>query len=134
MTNIPIAILKPLTEKWDSDDYSLNKFAWGIEVHFDADKETNTTSRYSISDNSCDPTQTLNKKQLAAIIKTGIIPAVFYNEHETSNGDYIGLNQHYLHSLEQFYAHCQAEWDKHIARTDALIGTPAGRIWRSYTD
>jgi hypothetical protein len=132
MSNIPMAILSPLTEAWDSSDYALNKFEELIEDHAEEDKKTNTTCRYFISDDSCDPAQTLNKKQLSAIIKTGIIPAVFYNEHE--NEGCIGLNQHYLHSLEQFYAHCQAEWDKHLTRTDALIGTPAGRIWRSYTD
>ena len=38
------------------------------------------------------------------------------------------LNQHYLHSLEQFYAQTQKAWDDHVSRTNALLGTPAGTV------
>jgi hypothetical protein len=129
MSNIPLAVLKPLTEAWDSSEYALNKFATQIENHSHADNKTGTTSRYFFSDSHAGMEEMLTKKELAAIIKSGIIPDAFYNEHE--NGGSIGLNQHYLHSLEQFYAHCQAEWDKHLTRTNA-IGTSAGNIWREY--
>jgi len=40
------------------------------------------------------------------------------------------VNQHWLHSLEQFYAEATVAWQEHCRRTDELIGTAAGRIAR----
>ena len=128
MTNIPLAILKPLVnDDWDCSDYALNKFDELIEHHSEADKRTGTTLFYIFSNMDFDPCKLLTQKELSAIIKTGIIPEVFYREFK--DDEKIALNQHYMFSLEQFYAHCQKEWDEHLARTNSLIGTPAGTCW-----
>jgi hypothetical protein len=39
-----------------------------------------------------------------------------------------GVNQHWLFSLEQFYAEATVAWKKHQERTAVRLGAPAGRI------
>ncbi|MBU3637368.1 hypothetical protein [Polynucleobacter sp. es-MAR-4] len=48
--------------------------------------------------------------------------------HEVFHDGEGWVNQHYIHSLEQFYAVVTREWNMHLSRTQALIGTPAGTI------
>lgn len=122
---IPLAVLKPLsTTPFKTDEFSLNQFATAMGWHLEGDAKSGQTAYYVIGDDANSDMLTL--AELKAIIKADAIDPVFYN----ANNSY-GVNQHWLHSLMQFYAECQRAWDEHEARTKALIGTPAGRIWRA---
>ncbi len=117
---IPKSILAPLARSpWQHDEYSITKFEHCLEVHAEEDRSTGITCKYNLAGTFM---ATLDAKELAALVKAGAIKADFV--------DGTWVNQHWLHSLEQFYAVAYREWLAHLKRTDALIGTPAGRIDR----
>jgi hypothetical protein len=64
----------------------------------------------------------LSRTELRAIVRDDAIQPEMYNG--------AAVNQHWLHSLEQFYAEVTVAWQEHCRRTDALLGTPSGRIAR----
>lgn len=120
-TAIPKSILAPLSNgTWKSDAYSLDKFALCIKSHAADDQASGLTCKQSHDGSG------LTCAEFAAIVAEGAINPVFHD------GDY--ANQHWEHSLEQFYAEATKSWQAHLARTDALIGTPAGRISSSKED
>jgi len=120
---IPLAVLKPLsTSLWKYDDYSQGKFATMTEWH--RDRETNCACAYFLRDDTDGELLTLS--EFKAIVKAGAVDPAFHYQ--------TGVNQHWLHSLEQFYAVVYKEWRAHEARTKALLGTPSGRIYRSGRD
>ncbi|MDA8351290.1 MAG: hypothetical protein ACYCV6_01800 [Steroidobacteraceae bacterium] len=120
---IPNAVLAPLTKTpWAYDEWSLSKFATLLEHHADADRREGGTCSYILSDVTDEAGEKLRRSELAAMVREGAIPT------EMHDGD--AVNQHWLHSLEQFYAEVTVAWQEHCRRTDALIGTPAGRIAR----
>lgn len=121
---IPLAVLKPLAKgPWKYDDWSLTQFAWALEIHREGDWRSGQTSYYAMHDD-CN-SDMMTTAELKAIIKADAIDPAFYN---ADNG--YGLNQHWLHSMCQFYAECTKAWIEHEKRTQAILGTPAGRIWR----
>ena len=110
---IPEAMLAPLVNtRWKTDKYRLNIFKIRLENHRPADEEEGFTSHYlnleylGVTD-----------EELDAIRE--VMPSAFLADDD-------GINQHYLHSLEQFYAETQKAWNEHVERTEALLGTPAG--------
>lgn len=117
---IPRSILTPLTKTlWAHDDWSLGKFRRLLEHHADADRRDGLTCAYFLSDSAG---AILTRTELSAIVRDGAIQPEMYNG--------AAVNQHWLHSLEQFYADVTVAWQEHVRRTDALLGTPAGRIAR----
>jgi hypothetical protein len=126
---IPKAFLDPLREEWDTSEYCCNAFALTLEYHADGDSRSGLTSRYihrEGGNNEMALKPTLIHKELKAMIATGLVPECFYVDNQEHRC--IELNQHYQHSLEQFYSSVYALWEQHLERTQALIGTPAGRI------
>lgn len=124
---IPLAVLKPLAAgpyKADAE-WSLIQFATALEWHRERDARSGLTCKYAVSAEGSSGNM-LNSTELKAIITADAIDPEFY----CSTGDRYGVNQHWLHSLMQFYAECTKAWEEHEARTQALIGTPAGRIKR----
>ena len=121
---IAASVFAPLTStRWRSDDYQLHKFETSLETHKREDGRDGHTCVYDLSPGMCEQfNNSILNAEFKALRKDGVIPTEFYN------GDCV--NQHWLHSLEQFYSAVTHEWKKHIARTEALVGTPAGRIAR----
>lgn len=122
---IPKAALALLEDRWKSDEYTRGKFAQHLEGHADGDRRSGLTSHYTYSKSRPHAFETFSYAELLPLLP--VIPADLYRVDD--NG--IGLNQHYEHSLEQFLAEATHAWDEHVKRTEALIGTPAGRIWRA---
>ncbi|MFA5127317.1 MAG: hypothetical protein WC465_04980 [Patescibacteria group bacterium] len=125
--NIPQAFLAPvINTKWVHDEGSKNKFKQALEYHSKKDRESGYTCRYFLRDKN--QNDMLTRTELLNMIKTKLVPDCFYNDN---NGyDIIEINQHYMHSLEEFYAHVQNEWNNHLERTNKLIGTDAGTIYK----
>ncbi len=120
---IPQSILAPLTKtSWAHDQWSRGKFATLLEHHAEADRRDGLTCCYALSAATDDNGQRLTRSEFRALVREGVIPP------EMHDGD--AVNQHWMHSLEQFYAEVTVAWQEHCRRTDELIGTPAGRIAR----
>jgi len=123
LNTIPESILKPLGNTcWRYDDHSVGKFAWAIDLHAQADKRSGLTCRYAVGQSRGD-SEGLTRAEFDDIAAEGAIRPEFHRDG--------GVNQHWQHSLEQFYAVAYREWRAHQARTDALLGTSAGRISRA---
>jgi len=117
---IPVEILAPLARsRWMTDDYNLEQFEDALEVHADSDRRDGCTCQYVF--NPGIDSHPITRAEFLAMSEH--IPDAFRTD--------ASLNQHYMHSLIQFYAHVQQQWDAHMERTDELLGTPAGRIRRS---
>jgi hypothetical protein len=115
---IPAPMLAPLSAtRWQSDDYSLNKFQNMLDCHQAGDQDFGFTCQVF----TMELDGGVSDKELAAL--RPYIPGEFVGEAG-------GINQHYMFSLEQFNAEVQKAWDDHVGRTNALIGTPSGRISR----
>ena len=127
--NIPEAFLKPIMQsKWKCGEYDLNKFESVLSSHLVSDKQGGSACFYVIS--STDPAEgMLKRSELAPMINSGRIPQNFYR---TTKDGAICINEHYLHSLEQFYAHVQQAWDSHLDRTNKLINQPSGQVANQY--
>lgn len=121
---IPRAVLEPLASSaWRADEYSLGKFADLLATHANTDQRAGLTSAYWLRSGRDDGS--LSGEEMRAIASAGLVPAGMYRE----GAEAVGINQHWLHSLEQFYAEVTVAWQKHQKRTSALVGTPAGRTW-----
>lgn len=119
---IPLSALSPLTTTlWRSDDFSLGKFAQHLASHESADREAGVTCRYDLDVFTC----SLTPDEVRAMIADDVIDPVFHADDGQS------VNQHWLHSMDQFYAEVTKAWRNHLDRTNAIIGTPAGRIHRA---
>lgn len=121
---IPIEVLKPLAAGvWKSDEYACNKFATLIKSHHESDHQHGltcfyeTTSKFAIG---------ITSDELSEIVEAGAIDPSFHFGTR--------VNQHWEHSLEQFYAVVTKEWNEHLSRTAALLGTPSGVIARPAND
>lgn len=115
MPKIDSAFLRPVI----NDDFDLSPerktlFDNMLKHHRHRDIDNGRTSFYIMNKNN----PVLTNEEWQEIKK--LIDPVFVQD------DF--LNQHYLHSLEQFYSIVQMEWVNHIERTNALIGTPQGKI------
>lgn len=114
---IPHAILAPLAEAvWMHDEYSRTKFAEMLKSHARGDARSDCTSAYNLANYG----DSISASDLHRMVQEGAIRPEFFSGS--------AVNQHWLHSLEQFYAVVFHEWAEHLRRTDAIIGTPAGRI------
>ncbi len=121
---IPLAVLAPLAASpWPHDAYNLGKFAEMLAHHAEGDKRSGLTSSYILRPGEGD--EGLTAEEMRAIALAGAVPDGMYREGKES----VGVNQHWLHSLEQFYAEVTVAWQAHVKRTEALVGTPAGRTW-----
>lgn len=120
---IPVAALAPLSRcAWRHDDADLRKFAELVEHHAEGDNRDGCTSAYWLrSDREA---ESLSAEELQAMARDGTVPAQMCKQ----GNEAIGVNQHWLHSLEQFYAEVTVAWQAHVERTNALLDTPAGRI------
>ena len=98
------------------DDYSCGKFEHCLESHREADIKFGCTAYYNMHP-EIQMSDSLSHQEFVELLP--FIPPELADE--------TGVNQHYMHSLEQFYAIVQKEWDAHVKRTNALIGTPMGR-------
>ncbi|MGC8520130.1 MAG: hypothetical protein ACP5P4_16685 [Steroidobacteraceae bacterium] len=117
---IPRSVVAPLTKtRWAHDRWSLNKFRTMLEHHANADRLDGLTCAYFLSESAG---EFLSPAELRAIVRDDAIQPEMYNG--------AAVNQHWLHSLEQFYAEVTFAWQEHCRRTDALLGTPSGRIAR----
>lgn len=130
---IPKAILAPLAKYiWKCDGWSLGKFASLIESHAKKDEQDGCTVQQRLpEDYSYHLSATITATEFAKMVKQGAVRPEF---HRQERGGSPWVNQHWLHSLEQFYAEVIVAWHRHLERTDALIGTPAGRIRRGRDD
>jgi hypothetical protein len=121
---IPTQVINLLKgEVWLSDDYDLTKFKVTLEYHSDHDNRDGCTAQYWVPDTGSRDTPPIRK-----LLESGVVHPDFYQLLEGR----AGVNQHYLHSLEQFFGQCQRAWDEHQDRTYALINTPAGTIRKRY--
>jgi hypothetical protein len=119
-TMIPKAVLDILAKgPWKADSYSLTKFEWLLGVHKESDERDGRTCQMLGGGEG------ITKAEAKQLINSGALHEDFYNVTEN---DTIYINQHYHFSLEQFFAVCTKEWEAHVERTNALIGTPAGTI------
>lgn len=119
---IPMAVLKPLAKgPWEHDDFALTQFSSALKLHRESDVKQGGTCTYSMANDS--NKDMLTTAEFEEIIKVGAIDPVFH-------GGGIDCNQYWLHSLMQFYAECTKAWAEHEKRTQSLLGTPAGKIWR----
>lgn len=117
---IPKSILAPLSKTvWSHDAYSLRKFETLLQHHAAADQMDGATCCYRLSGDT-EMSNTITAGELNAMAREGAIQSFMHSD--------IAANQHWLHSLEQFYAEVTVAWQRHQQRTDALAGTPAGRI------
>ena len=124
--SIPIHALSLLrNETWSTEDYHLNKFAICMECHVDSDNRHGSTSQYRIPDAGDRDIPPIRK-----LLESGVVDPAFYTLHE----GYVSINQHYRHSLEQAMSQCQKAWNDHVARTDKLLGTASGRIYRRHDE
>lgn len=120
ISKIPLAILKPLTRgRWRRSEYDLNKFDSCIEIHKQRDFESGNTCAYAINEY----TDSLKPDEMKAIINADAIDPVFHKSG-------VMVNQHWQHSIEQFYAEVTKAWDEHCQRVEALKDTPSGKIFR----
>lgn len=128
---IPKSVLAALgASVWKHEQHDLDKFQRLVEIHAHGDARHGCTSVYHLSDKrgENDFLESISGAELQAMIRDGATPEWAHTPKGT------GVNQHWLHSLEQFFAECTVAWQKHQERTDALRGTPAGRTGRSSTD
>lgn len=109
-------LLGKRSTRWKSSNYALNKFDTNLNFHREMDERSGLTCVYTHPEGSHD--EGLTRSEVLAMAEH--IPPEFIKG--------AAVNQHYEHSLEQFYAHVQKAWDDHVKRTTALIGTAAGRI------
>ena len=117
---IPRSILAPLeATAWAHEEYSLHKFRTLLAHHAEADRADGATCCYVVSDVP-DDCSGLTGAEFRAMVCEGAIPPEM---HAASS-----VNQHWLHSLEQFYAEVTIAWQRHSQRIAELNGTPAGRI------
>ena len=117
---IPRSILAPLASTpWAHDEYSLHKFRTLLAHHAEADRADGGTCCYVVSDVPGDCSG-LTGAEFRAMVRERAIPADMHGAN--------ALNQHWTHSLEQFYGEVTVSWQQHCQRTAELAGTPAGRI------
>ncbi len=117
---IPRSILAPLAATaWAHDDYSLHKFGNLLAHHAAADRADGATCCYVVSDAPGDCCS-LTGAEFRAMVREGAIPPDMHGAN--------ALNQHWLHSLEQFYAEATVAWQQHCQRAAELTGRPAGRL------
>jgi hypothetical protein len=120
---IPRSVLKILaTYDWKHDDYSCNQFNLALKHHIELDRKEGHTSRYLTQICSYD-LENLTKPEINLLAKENAIHPDFYDENS--------VNQHYQHSLYQFFAEATKAYANHVKRTDKLIGTASGRIYRT---
>lgn len=120
---IPLAVLKPLAKgPWKYGEYDLTQFAYLLESHHVNDMRDGGTCSYFLGGVSGFNDDMMTPDEFKGIVKAGAINPEFYYKD--------GVNQHWLHSMCQFYAECTKAWVEHEKRTKALLGTPAGRIFR----
>jgi hypothetical protein len=118
---IPNSILAPLQASgWMHDDYSVSKFQTQLDGHAEGDRLDGMTCAYNIEAAAGLGLITLD--ELKAMVRENAVQPDFVDGTQ--------VNQHWLHSLEQFYAVTYREWLAHLKRTNALIGTAQGRIRR----
>ena len=120
---VPMSILKILANgPWMHDESSLNIFDWALSIHKDGDARDKVTCKYAPKSEAFNGYNgALTEKEMKSIIDEGVIDDCFYD-------DKLCINQHYSHSLQQFFAVCTKEWENHVNRTNKLIGTASGRI------
>jgi len=124
--SIPTQVLNLLKgETWNTEEWHLNKFASCMECHADSDNKHGLTSQYKIPDAGDDYMPPIRK-----LLESGVVDPAFFVLHE----GYVSINQHYRHSLEQAMSQCQKAWNDHVARTDKLLGTASGRIYRRHDE
>ena len=105
---------------WRDDDYSINKFSKLLASHAEQDAMYGCTCQ--VLDGGING---FSPSESDSLIKHGLVPDGFYRINDRGGAFF---NQHYIFSLEQFFAVCTKEWGAHVERTNALIGTPAGKI------
>jgi hypothetical protein len=88
-----------------------------------ANRYPGTLSSEKAADDAPTAASHITREGLVGIIREGAIHPDFY-----IGADWV--NQHWLHSLQQFYAEKSVAWRQHCERTDALLGTPSGRLPR----
>lgn len=114
---IPAVVATELYSRaWCTDKYSRGKFKEMLKFDEIADAKQGSTSMYIVRRDEND--------FLAKMADAELIPSEMYFIEKGN----ICINQHWLHSLQQFFAVCQNEWDDHQHRTSQLIGTPQGTI------
>ena len=116
--NIPLGLVAPvLNERWNSDEDARTQFAFWLEFHRDADRRDGGTCWESLR-SIPGFRRMFSEKEIDALLPH--VPEQFKQDR--------GVNQHYLRSLEQFYAEVQKAYDDHADRTERLAGTVQGRF------
>lgn len=119
---IPKSILAPLSKYlWACSDFDCSAFETWLKHHQRADSESGCTCAYHLSAYS-EVFDGLPATDFEAMRRDGAVPPIFHHGNS--------VNQHWLHSLNQFYAVVYREWKLHLKRTGDLVGTPAGTIRR----
>ena len=118
MRKIPLSVLKPIAAgPWRSDEFSLNIFDATFAMKYDPKNPNQSPSSYCLKD---DDSNGLTKKELKDIIKSGAIdPSLFKNTT---------VNEHWMHSYEQFAATVEVAWQVHLDQISKLLATPLGHF------
>jgi len=121
--NIPLGLVAPvLSSRWMSDEDARTKFEYWLEYHRDADRRDGGTCQVDpVRSDEWDEFGLFSKEEFSQLLPH--VPAQF-----KTRGTRVGVNQHYLFSLEQFYAEVQKAYDDHVERTERLAGTVQGRF------
>jgi ribosomal protein S18 acetylase RimI-like enzyme len=116
---IPKAVCDLLAEHlWKHMD-----FARTLEGHREGDTRSGRTSAYFLYKNRDDPYGCFSYEEAKKLQAAGALPAGFCTIRPTV----AVVNQHAGHSLQQFLHDAQKLYAEHLARVEALRGTPHGR-------
>ena len=124
MKPIPKPVLGVLgSDIWQIDEYTLDGYAGMLERHQPKDTRDGCTCSYLHweKDSSKDPFTTRDMRDLASVAPAGMVEV---------KDSVVTVNQHFEHSIAQFMANCQHQWQLHLDRMDAIGGTPSARIHR----
>jgi hypothetical protein len=114
---IPKSVLNSLSNgPWKHSEHETTKFKILLGKHKPMDDQLGITSAYNLNNLE----GSLTTDDLSRMVAEGVLPPDFHKG--------VFVNQHWLHSMEQFFAECTVAWNNHVERTNALIGTPSGRI------
>lgn len=125
MNKIPRPVLKVLGAScWMTDEHNLRGYETTLSSHKPLDARDGHTAAYIYrpGDGCSDGRfNYLDIKVLASVIPAGML---------VDDGGCLRTNQHFSHSLGQFMANCQHQWDLHLKRMAAIEGTASARVIR----
>jgi hypothetical protein len=124
MSKIPKPVLNVLgASGWTTDDRNLNGYDTTLSSHQPLDERDGNTAAYIYRAGGDCPDGRFDHadiKALSSQIPDGML---------ADEGTHLRVNQYFAHSLGQFMANCQHQWNLHLQRMESVKDTASGRIW-----